>query len=81
MAFGGGDGQPGAPFGGDPFGSNPFGGNPFNTPQVISALPPGRQPASGRSKVLATLSVVFAFVFAPVGALLGHLGLAAPPQR
>jgi len=26
--------------------------------------------------VLATLSVVFAFVFAPVGALLGHLGLA-----
>ncbi|ORB36789.1 sensor domain-containing protein, partial [Mycobacterium paraseoulense] len=34
--------------------------------------PPHRQPVN----VLATLSLVFAFVFAPVGAILGHAGLA-----
>ncbi len=58
-------------FGGpvNPFDANPFGGapSPYRPPQ-----PP---PPPQDSGVLATLSVVFAFVFAPVGALLGHLAL------
>jgi eukaryotic-like serine/threonine-protein kinase len=36
---------------------------------------PSPLPARDEANVLATLSVVFAFVFAPVGAILGHLGL------
>ncbi|OBI02865.1 nuclease PIN [Mycobacterium sp. E2462] len=42
------------------------------------ALPPPPPPAPSAQPVniLATLSVVFAFVFAPVGAILGHQGLA-----
>ncbi|WP_210115440.1 sensor domain-containing protein [Mycobacterium sp. DL99] len=35
-----------------------------------------QQPGAGEHNTLSTLSVVFAFVFAPAGALLGHLGLA-----
>jgi hypothetical protein len=58
---------------GDPFGGNPFGGQPYGgTPGMPAAAPaPPRE-----VNTLATLSVVFAVVFAPVGAVLGHLGLA-----
>ena len=56
------------PFGGTPFGSSPTGPPVYSTPPVP---PPDRQPVNA----LATLSVVFAFVFAPVGAVLGHLSL------
>lgn len=61
------------PFEHNPFGGNPFGSNPAAPPVYTTppAIPPDRQPANA----LATLSVVFAFVFAPVGALLGHLSL------
>jgi eukaryotic-like serine/threonine-protein kinase len=45
-----------------------------STPSVQPPLPP-HQPAGPGANVLATLSVVFAFVFAPAGAVLGHLGL------
>jgi hypothetical protein len=45
---------------------DPFGGSTFN------AAPP---PVADEVKTLATLSIVFAFVFAPVGAVLGHLAL------
>jgi hypothetical protein len=38
--------------------------------------PPPPPPYRPRVNTLATLSLVFAFVFAPVGAILGHLGLA-----
>lgn len=62
----------------NPFEHNPFGGTPFGAspagPPVYSGQPvppPDRPPVNA----LATLSVVFAFVFAPVGAVLGHLGL------
>lgn len=62
----------------NPFEHNPFGGTPFGSvpagPPVYAAPaapPPDRPPVNA----LATLSVVFAFVFAPVGAVLGHLGL------
>lgn len=49
---------------------DPFGGTAFNhVPQH------GPGPAGGEVKTLATLSIVFAFVFAPVGAVLGHLAL------
>lgn len=56
------------PFGGTPFGSSPSGPPVYSAPPVP---PPDRPPVNA----LATWSVVFAFVFAPVGAALGHLGL------
>ncbi|MGV0784073.1 sensor domain-containing protein [Mycolicibacterium sp. XJ775] len=65
------------PFGGNPFGQNPFGQYPppgqppYGGPPMIPAGPPPNDEAN----TLATLSVVFAFVFAPAGAVLGHLGL------
>jgi eukaryotic-like serine/threonine-protein kinase len=65
--------------GGDPFGSGPFQGDPFSVgrpdvPQQGRA--PHSAPPGSETNTLATLSVVFAFVFAPAGAVLGHLGLA-----
>lgn len=63
MSYGGGPGV-------DPFGGQPFGG--WAQPPTYQAPPPLPQPKTNR---FATLSVVFAFVFAPVGALLGHLAL------
>lgn len=66
--------------GGDPFGGNPFGGDPFAPPGPTkpSPGPSGGKPTGSVPEVntLATLAVVFAFVFAPAGAVLGHLGLA-----
>jgi eukaryotic-like serine/threonine-protein kinase len=61
----------------NPFGPNPFEGNPFGAgPPGPPFAPPPAPPVPPRgANVLATLSVVFAFVFAPAGALLGHLGL------
>jgi hypothetical protein len=73
--------------GADPFASSPLQpGDPFSTrpetPWTPSTPPPPhppRVPAPGSSEpetnTLATLSVIFAFVFAPAGAVLGHLGL------
>jgi hypothetical protein len=48
-----------------------FGADPYPAPPVISAPPP----PGHETNTFATLSMVFAFVFAPVGAVLGHLGL------
>jgi eukaryotic-like serine/threonine-protein kinase len=65
------------PFGHNPFGDSPFGGVPFGGapagPPVFTTPPepPDQRPVN----IFATLSVVFAFVFAPAGAILGHLGL------
>jgi eukaryotic-like serine/threonine-protein kinase len=50
-----------------------FAAQPYPQPPVISAPPP---PLGPRTNTFATLSVVFAFLFAPAGAVLGHLGLA-----
>jgi hypothetical protein len=62
----------GNPFDG-PFGGDPFAPGPVGPPVSAAVPPPGpRQP---ETNTLATLSVVFAFVFAPAGAILGHLGL------
>ena len=80
MTHGGyGGGQP------DPFGSDPFGGPP-STQGYMPPLTPGSPPVTGRVfppsgrpsgevNKFATLSIVFAFVFAPVGAVLGHVAL------
>jgi hypothetical protein len=61
---------------------DPFGGTAFNGSQP--ARPPGFPhtpgPPDADAKTLATLSIVFAFVFAPVGAVLGHLALTQSKQ-
>jgi eukaryotic-like serine/threonine-protein kinase len=59
----------------DPLGRVPYAGPPAGPPPgppVFPPPPPHRPPVN----TFATLSLVFAFVFAPVGAVLGHLGLA-----
>ncbi|MFC0528245.1 DUF4190 domain-containing protein [Phytohabitans kaempferiae] len=76
-------GQPytGQPYTGQEYGSQqPYGGQ-YSTPQYgaqgygapqypAGGYPP---PQSGSTNVMAILSLVFAFVFAPVGIVLGHL--------
>lgn len=59
-----------------PFGAEPPGPPPPGPPYAPQSPPPG-PPVRPRDEanVLATLSLVFAFVFAPAGAVLGHLGL------
>ena len=49
-----------------------FAAQPYPQPPVISAPP---SPPRQKTNTFATLSVVFAFLFAPAGAVLGHLGL------
>lgn len=69
-------GEPGGGFvggQGEPEDGHWFGAASYPQPPVISA-PPLRD--TGKVNLFATLSMVFAFVCAPVGALLGHLGLA-----
>lgn len=70
MSFGG-YGSTGAedPFDGDPYGMPPPG------------YPPPGVPPTAEVNTLATLSVVFAFVFAPAGAVLGHVALAQIKRR
>ncbi len=67
----------------DPFGQNPFTYDPLGrvppAPPPVGPpvfIPPPAPPYRRPVNTLATLSLVFAFVFAPVGAILGHLGLA-----
>jgi hypothetical protein len=64
-------------YGGNPFdgpgGGDPFAGGPVGPSVGAPVRPPG--PQHPETNTLATLSVVFAFVFAPAGAILGHLGL------
>jgi hypothetical protein len=66
------DGGYGGPTG--QYDGDPFAADPYPQPPVISAPPP--PPPRHKANTFATLSVVFAFLFAPVGAVLGHLGLA-----
>ncbi|OMC17215.1 sensor domain-containing protein [Mycobacterium sp. SP-6446] len=76
--------DPQDPFGDNPFTYDPLGRVPFTSPSApppgfpppIFTPPPTQPPYPPRVNALATLSVVFAFVFAPAGAILGHLGLA-----
>src|ERR1700738_2587055 len=71
MTYGGGYG--GAP---DPCGTEPAGTGPYGSPTPAPASAP-----SGEVNTLATLSIVFAFVFAPVGVVLGHVALAQISRR
>jgi hypothetical protein len=65
----------------DPFGNNPLSYDPLGRTPVEPVVEPEAYPElldpTARLPVnaFATLSVLFAFVFAPVGAVLGHLGL------
>ena len=70
--------NPQDPFGDNPFTYDPLGRVPFTGPPVQPPIFTPPPPPSYRRPVntLATLSLVFAFVFAPAGAILGHLGLA-----
>jgi hypothetical protein len=70
MTHGGYRGEPTASSRGDPFGADPF--DPF-TGGATGA--PDTAPQQRETHTLATLSVVFAFVFAPAGLILGHLAL------
>jgi hypothetical protein len=71
MKHGGyGGGGPGTSPGDDPFGSDPFTVGP--TSPSGAPAPTSRQQ---ETNTLATLSVVFAFVFAPAGVVLGHVAL------
>ena len=86
MTHGGyGGGQP------DPFGPDPVGGPP-STQGYLPPLTPGAPPTTGpvfpapgrptgEVNTFATLSIVFAFVFAPVGAALGHVALSQIKRR
>jgi eukaryotic-like serine/threonine-protein kinase len=68
--------NPQDPFGHNPFNYDPLGRVPFEPPPPepidFPEPPPYRPPVN----TFATLSLLFAFVFAPAGAILGHLGLA-----
>lgn len=83
----------GDPFGGDPFGGSPSGGGGYGAgfgqpgagyagpgyPTGGFGAPPA--PPQGEVNTLSTLSVVFAVLFAPVGAVLGHVALHQIRQR
>ena len=70
MTHGGYRGEPTASSRADPFGADPF--DPFTGGATGAPETPAPQQ---ETHTLATLSVVFAFVFAPAGLILGHLAL------
>lgn len=71
MTHGGYRGEPTASSRADPFGADPF--DPFTG--GATGAPETPVPQQQETHTLATLSVVFAFVFAPAGLILGHLAL------
>ena len=71
MKHGGYRGEPTASSRADPFGADPF--DPFTG--SATGAPETPAPQQQETHTLATLSVVFAFVFAPAGLILGHLAL------
>lgn len=77
MTDGGYGGGSGGSSGGDPFGGDPFARDPFAVGRRDASMSQAQAPTSPRQEIntLATLSVVFAFVFAPAGVILGHLAL------
>jgi hypothetical protein len=77
MTDGGYGGGPAGPSGGDPLDGDPFVGDPFavGRPGASPSQAPAPTSQQQETNTLATLSVVFAFVFAPAGVILGHLAL------
>jgi eukaryotic-like serine/threonine-protein kinase len=70
--------NPQDPYWQDPLSYDPLGRVPYPDPPVGPPVytPPPAPPHRPPTNAFATLSLVFAFVFAPAGAILGHLGLA-----
>jgi eukaryotic-like serine/threonine-protein kinase len=70
--------NPQDPFGHNTFSYDPLGRVPYGSPpaEPLSFPEPPAPPSRPPVNAFATLSLVFAFVFAPAGAILGHLGLA-----
>lgn len=70
--------DPQDPYWQNPYTYDPLGRLPPAPPPVEPPVftPPPAPPQRPPVNVLATLSLVFAFVFAPVGVILGHAGLA-----
>jgi hypothetical protein len=77
MSFRGYDAEVGDPFDNDQS-KDPFGGAAVSTSSAPAAAPTG---PSGEVSTLATLTVVFAFVFAPAGLVLGHVALSQIKQH
>jgi hypothetical protein len=75
MTHGGYGGGPAAPSGGDPFGGDPFVGDSFAVGRPGAGASQAQTSQRQETNTLATLSVVFAFVFAPAGVILGQLAL------
>ncbi|MGN7780779.1 sensor domain-containing protein [Mycolicibacterium sp. 22603] len=75
MSGGGFGAWPGGSTDGDPFGADPFGAPTSTSVGGYAGVPPPPSGSDPTVNTLATLSVIFAFVFAPAGAVLGHLGL------
>ena len=70
--------NPQDPYGYNPFSYDPLGRVPFDEPPAEPPpfTPPPAPPHPPSVNTLAALSLLFAFVFPPAGAILGHLGLA-----
>jgi peptidyl-prolyl cis-trans isomerase B (cyclophilin B) len=91
MTYGGYGGGPADPFGGDPFGAAPSGSQGFPAANQgyganhgfpsNQSYPPLTPPPDGEVNTLSTLSIVFAVIFAPAGAALGHVALHQIRQR
>jgi hypothetical protein len=68
--------NPQDPFANNPLSYDPLGRTPIEPVVEPLAYPePPESPARPPVNAFATLSLLFAFVFAPVGVILGHLGL------
>ncbi|KZS80250.1 DUF4190 domain-containing protein [Mycobacterium persicum] len=61
---------------GDPFGAGSFDAGPFGGDGSVPGAPEPPSRPQGEINTLATLSLVFAFFFAPAGVVLGHVALA-----
>ncbi|POX91140.1 DUF4190 domain-containing protein [Mycobacterium kansasii] len=61
---------------GDPFGAGSFDAGSFGGEGPVPGAPEPRRRRQGEVNTLATLSIVFAFFFAPAGVVLGHVALA-----
>jgi eukaryotic-like serine/threonine-protein kinase len=72
-------------YGGDPYQRDPFAQDPFGGPAAPAqrpvAPPPGPPTPQQGSHLMASLAIAFAFLCAPVGAILGHVALGQAEDR